>query len=154
MPTTREARLAAMKARRAAWPDDPDHQARAAARQAQLAAMADPTVPKCQAPRCGKPELRAGRCAAHWQPMRAMVGAMAGEDAGGVRPSRRWFSQAMATTSMPLARWQDGELYAEAGAWAELHALLDEATEALFAAGWRLVAGPRGGTYLRRTANL
>lgn len=151
MTTTREARLEAAKARRAGWADDPAYQARLAELAAERARHADPTVPRCQAARCTRAADRAGRCLPHWQPMRAMVGAMAGEpDANGVRPSRRAFSEAMATTGMPLWRWQDGATYAEAGEWGMVREVLDEAADALFAAGWRLAAGPRGGTYLRR----
>lgn len=126
---TREQRLAEAKARRQGWQPD--------------------TTPRCTVAGCHRHADRADRCPQHWAPLRQLVGTMAGEQ-GTVKASRRAFSEAMATTAMSPERWADGQEYAEAGAWMVLAELLDEATDALYAAGWYVGQGPRGGLRLAR----
>lgn len=151
MPTTdtvpsREERLAAARARRAGWTPDPEVVAR---RERD----ADPTLDRCSAPRCDRAADRAGRCLDHWRPMRSLVAGMAGERGPDVLTvSRRAFSEAMAATGFSLARWGDLRDYAAADDREAIDAVLDEATDALFAAGYRMLSGPRGGRYLDRKA--
>lgn len=135
MSATRDARLAAMLAARANWtPDD---------------------SPRCSVPRCSRHEHRSGRCEAHWAPLRRLVGAMAGEQTGPTIP-RRAFSDAMAQTAISVDEWRDlayfdlALLHPEDRA--EVEALLDRSTDALYTAGYFIGVGPRGGRRLSRKA--
>lgn len=131
-----------MRARRADWTPDP-------AVIAQRELDADLSLPRCAAARCERSAVKGGRCAAHFAPMRSLVAGMAGT--GETTVSRRAFAEAMTAAGFSAARWSDLAVYdADGGMQAEIDALLDEATEALFAAGYRIAVGPRGGRYLDR----
>lgn len=136
----REARLAAAKAARANWPA-PEPPAEPDTRPAC-------TVPSCT--RRANPD-QAGRCPEHWQPLRDLVATMAGAT-DSLRTSRRAFSAAMSNTTMRPERWADLADYDAVGAEPEVQAVLDEATRALYAAGYYVGVGPRGGRYLARRA--
>lgn len=125
----REARLARQREARATWGTD--------------------TRIRCTVADCASLLHRAGRCAAHYAPLRSLVATMAGAT-DDLRTSRRAFSDAMNHTTMPRARWADLATYDAAGAEPEVQALLDEATDALYAAGYYVAKGPRGGRYLAR----
>lgn len=130
----REARIAAARARRDNWQPD--------------------ARPKCIVKNCighADPN-RAGRCDNHWMPLRELVGTMAGEQAT-LRIGRRAFSEAMSSTAMPLARWKDLMDYEVGRDTDEINLLLEEATNALYAAGYYVGRGTRGGNYLSRRQN-
>lgn len=131
--TNSEARTAAILARRAE---------RLAARDAN-------PRPQCTVPGCARYEHRVARCEAHWLPMRDLVGTMAGEEYG-LRTSRRTFSEAMSTTTMSHHEWDALADYRYEPNAPEVKDLLDRAADALFAAGYRITVGSRGGRYLKR----
>lgn len=137
---TREARLAAAKAARNTWPAPAPKP------------VPDPDAPRCTVGRCTEPEHRMGRCAKHYLPLRNLVATMAGAERG-LHTSRRAFSQAMNRTTMRPERWADLADYNVAGADAEVAELLNEATDALYAAGYYVGVGPRGGRYLANRAD-
>lgn len=130
MQERRDARLAAAREARSTW----------------TRPVVDPDAPTCTVTGCKRPLHRSGRCASHWSPLRSLVAGMAGAEGSTV--SRRTFSEAMATTTMRIPEW---EALQDADA-AEVEAILDRATDALYAAGWLVAQGPRGGQYLRRRA--
>lgn len=132
-----------------------ERNARLLARRAQRLATAQPELrARCTVGRCAAYLYRGGRCEDHWLPMRHLVATMAGAE-NTERVSRRLFSEAMATTTMRLVEWADLAEYHQAGLGPdspEISGLLDRATDALYAAGWYIGRGPRGGGYLLRKA--
>jgi hypothetical protein len=117
-------------------------QARIAARVAARSQRPDLTnAPRCTIKGCANLLHRAGRCEAHWLPMRKLVGAMMGANAGPTC-SRRAISQALTTAGISVWEWED------AACDGNVAVELDRFTDQLFAAGYRIAVGPRGGRYL------
>lgn len=123
--TVLEARRAAARAARANWGTD--------------------TTPRCTIPGCSRYLHRAGRCQSHWQPLRDLLGTMAGESAV-LSVSRRAFGEAMHVAGVRVDEWND---LADADL-ADVQAALDGWTDRLYAAGYYVGCGPRGGRYLSR----
>ncbi len=122
-----------------------------AQRAARLAAAQPELRPRCTVAGCASYLHRAGRCEGHWRTLRHLVATMAGAE-NTERVSRLAFSEAMATTTMLLAEWQRLADYQFEPDHPEVAELLDRATDALYAAGWYIGTGPRGGGYLVRKA--
>jgi hypothetical protein len=119
MSTTREARLAEMKARRAGW--------------------TAPEGPRCDVADCHRLAYRAGRCSAHYTPLLNLVRGMLDDAAGDLTlrtSSRRAMAEMLTIAGVPT--------------WMADDADFEGITDALYAAGYYVGRGPRGGLKIAR----